>query len=190
MRCAYSIKYIIGCLFWIRWRLFSNWYNVVWVIILGTTEHYNYCSTQVHESSLLESLALQSGYFTRMTNSTLSVMCSLPAACAIVLYTKQGLALFESVPASQAATSPLCLASHSDVGEQKGSSPSTMSFDLCHPVRRTQVCLRPSSERWANPSVTPAKERGKENRVLEVGTVRQGLEIWYLNIFVRQDWAL
>ncbi|GAA6072435.1 uncharacterized [Tachysurus ichikawai] len=97
-------------------------------------------------------------------------MCSLPAACAIVLYTKQGLALFESVPASQAATSPLCLASHSDVGEQKGSSPSTMSFDLCHPVRRTQVCLRPSSERWANPSVTPAKERGKENRVLEVGT--------------------
>jgi len=86
------------------------------------------------------------------------VTSTLPAFSAIVLYTKQVSKQFDTL-VSQAATGLFCHVSRSEAGERKGSSPSTMSFDLCRPVRHRQVHITLSSERLANPSVTRERER-------------------------------
>lgn len=106
-------------------------------------------------------------------DSILAVTSTLPAFSAIVLYTKLVSKQFDSL-VSQAATGLFCHVSHSEAGERKGSSPSTMSFDLCRPVRHRQVHITLSSERWANPSVTRERERKQEKEREQTETKGRG----------------
>lgn len=123
----------------------------------------------------------------RRTNSTLCVICSLPAASAIVLYTKQGHTLFEGVPASQAATGPFC---HS-ITQRCWRIKRLFTFHnvvWSLPSCRAHTGLHKTVLREVGQPICRQRERERERKGERD---RQGLEIWspkdlyFLSYFVR-----